>query len=191
MGDKAEEGGSYGNLGCAYHSLGQFKTAIEYHQRHLEIAKEVGEISKEVGDKTGEVCSLCSLGSIFECQGNLMMAFDCYYLSVQLYDDIRASLQLNDRWKICYRNQHQSAYEGLWRINLNQGQVVKISISSNFDPGWWSVPTNAIVSGRRKPWKRPRLSSYFLAQLSPFFWATTHLTLPRPFRLHWLRTHQR
>ena len=130
VGDKAEEGGSYGNLGCAYHSLGQFKTAIEYHQRHLEIAKGVGEISKEVGDKTGEACSLCSLGSIFECQGNLMMAFDCYYLSVQLYDDIRASLQLNDRWKICYRNQHQSAYEGLWRINLNQGQVVKALLTA-------------------------------------------------------------
>ena len=42
----------------------------------------------------------------------------------------------------------------------------------------------AIMSGRRKPWKQPRLSSYFLAQLSPFFRATTHLTLPRPFRLH-------
>ena len=31
VGDKAEEGRSYGNLGCAYQGLGQFKTAIEYH----------------------------------------------------------------------------------------------------------------------------------------------------------------
>ena len=163
MGDRAGEGISYCGLSNAYGRLRQFSTAIEYHQRYLEIVNEVGdkdgegkgycllcrihlrqrelktaigcyqrhlEISKEVGDKTGEACSLCSLGSIFECQGNLMMAFDCYYLSVQLYDDIRASLQLNDLWKICYRNQHQSAYEGLWRINLNQGQVVKTLLTA-------------------------------------------------------------
>ena len=123
MGDKAGEGTSYGNLGNAYQGLGQFKTAIQYHQRHLEIAKEVG-------DKTGEAHSLCSLGIIFKCHGNLMMAFDCYHSSVQLYDDIRASLQLNDQWKISYRNQHQSAYKGLWRINLNQGQVVKALLTA-------------------------------------------------------------
>ena len=118
VGDKAGEGKSYGNLGNDYRRLGQFKTAIQYHKRNLEIAEEVG-------DKTGEACSLCSLGSSFECQGNLMIAFDCYYSSVELYDDIRASLQLNDQWKISYRNQHQSAYKGLWRINFNQGKVIK------------------------------------------------------------------
>ena len=123
MGDKDGEGKGYCLL-CRIHlRQRELETAFECYQRHLEI-------SKEVGDKTGEACSLCSLGSIFECQGNLMMAFDCYYSSVQLYDDIRASLQLNDRWKICYRNQHQSAYEGLWRINLNQGQVVKALLTA-------------------------------------------------------------
>ncbi|XP_058973946.2 tetratricopeptide repeat protein 28-like [Pocillopora verrucosa] len=58
------------------------------------------------------------------------MAFDYYHSSVELYDDIRASLQLNDRWKISYRNQHQSAYKGLWRINLKQGQVVKALLAA-------------------------------------------------------------
>ncbi|XP_066024420.1 tetratricopeptide repeat protein 28-like [Pocillopora verrucosa] len=123
VGDKAGEGISYGNLGNAYQGLGQFKTAIQYQQRDLKIAKEVG-------DKTGEACSLCSLGSSFDCQGNLMMAFDFYYSSVELYDDIRTSLQLNDQWKICYRNQHQVAYKGLWRINLNRGQVVKALLAT-------------------------------------------------------------
>ena len=47
MQDKAGEGGSYANLGNAYHGLGQLQTAIEYHQRRLEIAKEEG-------DKAGE-----------------------------------------------------------------------------------------------------------------------------------------
>ena len=47
VGDKAEEGRSYGNLGFAYQGLGQFKTAIKYHQRSLEIAKEVGDKAEE------------------------------------------------------------------------------------------------------------------------------------------------
>ena len=59
MGDKAGEGVSYGNLGNAYQGLGKFKTAIEYHQRHLEIAKEVG-------DKTGEGRSYSNLGNTYQ-----------------------------------------------------------------------------------------------------------------------------
>ena len=123
VGDKAGEGRSYCLLGRIHYGQNEFKTAIECFQRHLEI-------SKEVGDKAGEACSLCSLGSSFECQGNLMMAFDCYHSSVQLYDDIRASLQLNDQWKMSYRNQHKSAYKGLWRIILDQGQVVKALLAA-------------------------------------------------------------
>ena len=49
-----------------------------------------------------------------------------------MYDDIRASLidDDDDRWKISYRNRHQSAYKGLWRINLKQGQVVKALLAA-------------------------------------------------------------
>ena len=57
MGNKAGEGRSYNNLGCAYEALGQSSTAIEYHQRCLEIFKEVG-------DKDGEGKSYCLLGRI-------------------------------------------------------------------------------------------------------------------------------
>ena len=123
VGDKAVEGKSYGNLGNAYGSLGEFKTAIKYHQRDLEIAKEVG-------DKPGVARSLYSLGIHFECQGNLMMAFDYYYSSVELFDVIRASLQLNDQWKITYRNLYQIAYKGLWRINLKRGQALKALLAT-------------------------------------------------------------
>ncbi|XP_066026205.1 tetratricopeptide repeat protein 28-like [Pocillopora verrucosa] len=209
VGDKAGEAISYGNLGNTYQSLGQFKTAIEYNQRHLDIVKEVGnkaeegksyyllgricqaqrelktaiacfarylEISKEVGDKAGEACSLCSLGSSFECQGNLMKAFDCYYSSVELYDDIRASLQLNDQWKICYRNQHQAAYKGLWRINLNRGQVVEALFAAEkgraqalrdlmvtkYQPGNSLTPSASRISLRWVP-----LSTVFIATSGP------------------------
>ncbi|CAH3159602.1 unnamed protein product [Pocillopora meandrina] len=169
VGDKAGEGRSYGNLGSAYGSLGQFKTAIQYHQRHLEIAKEVG-------DKTGEAFSLCSLGSSFECQENLMKAFDCYYSSVELHDDIRASLELNDQWKICYRNQHQVAYKGFWRIHLNRGQVVKALLGTEkgraqalrdlmvtkYKPGDSLMPSASRISLRWVP-----LSTVFIAINGP------------------------
>ncbi|RMX46535.1 hypothetical protein pdam_00021709 [Pocillopora damicornis] len=59
-----------------------------------------------------------------------MMAIHYYHSSVELYDDIRASLRPNDQWTISYRNQHQSAYRGLWRINLNQGKVVEALLAA-------------------------------------------------------------
>ncbi|XP_066026422.1 tetratricopeptide repeat protein 28-like [Pocillopora verrucosa] len=123
VGDKAGEGKSYANLGCAYGSLGQFKTAIDYHQRHLEIAKEVG-------DKAGEGKSCANLGKNFERQGNLKRAFDCFHSSVEAFDSIRDGLQFNDQWKICYRNQHKSAYTGLWRINLIQNEFVNALLAA-------------------------------------------------------------
>ena len=51
-------GGAYGNLGTAYLSLGDLKKAIEYHNLHLKIAKEVG-------DKHGEGIAYGSLGSAY------------------------------------------------------------------------------------------------------------------------------
>ncbi|XP_066015434.1 tetratricopeptide repeat protein 28-like [Pocillopora verrucosa] len=174
VGDKAGEGKSYCLLGRIHQGQRELKTAIECFQRHLEI-------SKEVGDKTGEACSLRSLGSSFERQGNLMMAFDCYYSSVELYDDIRASLQLNDQWKICYRNQHQGAYKGLWRINLNRGQVVKALLATEkgraqalrdlmvtkYQPGDSLKPSASRISLRWVP-----LRTVFIAINGPcvYFW---------------------
>ena len=32
IGDRALEGGAYGNLGIAYNSLGDFRKAIQYHE---------------------------------------------------------------------------------------------------------------------------------------------------------------
>ena len=49
MGDKAGEGRAFRNLGNAYDSLGDFQKAIEYQERHLKIAKEVGNKAGEGG----------------------------------------------------------------------------------------------------------------------------------------------
>ena len=59
MGDKDEEERAYGSLGFAYHNLGNFQKAIQYHERHLQIAKDVG-------DKAGETRAYGNLGIAYQ-----------------------------------------------------------------------------------------------------------------------------
>ena len=47
IGDRAGEGRAYGNLGVAYQSLGDYRKAIEYHEKRLKIAKEIGDRAGE------------------------------------------------------------------------------------------------------------------------------------------------
>ena len=64
VGDKHGEGNAYGNLGNAYHSLGDLKKAIEYYNLHLKIAKEVG-------DKHREGKTYGNLGIVYRSLGDL------------------------------------------------------------------------------------------------------------------------
>ena len=47
MGDVSSEGTACGDLGNDYHKLGDFKKAIHYHERCLEIARKVADVSSE------------------------------------------------------------------------------------------------------------------------------------------------
>ena len=47
IGDRAREGAAYGNLGNAYQSLGDYRKAIEYHEKRLKIAIEIGDRAGE------------------------------------------------------------------------------------------------------------------------------------------------
>ena len=116
VGDKHGEGGAYGNLGNAYNSLGDFKKAMEYHNLALKIAKEVG-------DKFFEAMAYSSLGCVFELQGGLPKAVEHYQASIKLFDSLRVLLKSKDEWKVNFRNQHQMAYTGLWRVLVEQGNV--------------------------------------------------------------------
>ena len=40
---------AYGNLGCAYDTMGDFRKAIEHHEKHLKIALEIGDLAGEGG----------------------------------------------------------------------------------------------------------------------------------------------
>ncbi|XP_073229371.1 uncharacterized protein [Porites lutea] len=54
-------------LGIAYYSRGDFRKAIEYHERHLKI-------SKEVGDRAGEGRAYGNLGNAYDSLGDFQKA---------------------------------------------------------------------------------------------------------------------
>ena len=47
--EKEGEGQAYGNLGNAFYSLGDLRKAIEYHEKRLKIAIEIGDRAGEEG----------------------------------------------------------------------------------------------------------------------------------------------
>ena len=82
VGDKHGEGSTYGNLGNAYQSLGEFKTAIDYHNLHLKT-------TKEVGDKHGEGVTYCNLGNAYQRLSKFKEAIDYYNLSLNIMKEVR------------------------------------------------------------------------------------------------------
>ena len=81
MGDRAGEGSAYGNLGIAYHSLGDFQKAIEYHERQLKI-------SKEVGDKSGEGSAYGNLGIAYRNLGVFQKAIEYHKRQLRIMKEV-------------------------------------------------------------------------------------------------------
>ena len=81
MGDRVGEGSSYGNLGNAYHSLGDFRKALEYHERHLKIAKEVG-------DRAGEGRSYGNLGNAYHSLGDFKEAIEYHERRLKIAKEV-------------------------------------------------------------------------------------------------------
>nr|XP_058943793.1 tetratricopeptide repeat protein 28-like [Pocillopora verrucosa] len=101
LGDSADEGSTYHNLGSAYDELGDFNQAIKYHKHHLSIAKELGDradeyrayhnlgsaydklgdfnqlsIAKELGDRAGEGSAYNNLGMVYHKLGDFNQAIE-------------------------------------------------------------------------------------------------------------------
>ena len=81
MGNKPGEGGAYGNLGNAYHGLGDFHKAIENYERGLEIAKEVG-------DKAGEGRAHGNLGNAYQSLGDFHKAIENYERGLEIAKEV-------------------------------------------------------------------------------------------------------
>ena len=79
--DKSEEGKACSILGYAYHSLGDFKTAIDYHERHLKIAQELG-------DRSGEGQAYFNVGNAHHSLGNFKTATDFYKLCIKIAKEL-------------------------------------------------------------------------------------------------------
>ncbi|CAH3129258.1 unnamed protein product [Pocillopora meandrina] len=65
----------------------------------------------------------CLLAWVFELQGTLPKAVEHYQASINLFNSLRVLLISKDEWKVDFRNQHQVAYTGLWRVLVEQGNV--------------------------------------------------------------------
>jgi tetratricopeptide (TPR) repeat protein len=63
------ESSPLGNLGIAYHNLGDYRRAIEYHEQHLKIAREIG-------DRHGECIALGNMGVVYKDLGEYRRAIE-------------------------------------------------------------------------------------------------------------------
>ena len=81
MGDRAGEGKAYCNLGNAYDGLGDFRKAIEYHERDLKI-------SKEVGDKVGEGGAYGNLGNAYNSLGDFPKAIEYHERHLKISKEV-------------------------------------------------------------------------------------------------------
>ena len=69
VGDRGIEANEYCSLGNAYHSIGDFQKAIEYHNRYLKSLKELGE-------RAGEGGAYCNLGNAYNSIGEFQKALE-------------------------------------------------------------------------------------------------------------------
>ncbi|HUV83226.1 MAG TPA: tetratricopeptide repeat protein, partial [archaeon] len=71
-----------GNLGLAYRDLGQVEKAIEYYEKALVIAREIG-------DRRGEGADLGNLGNAYRNLGQVEKAIEYYEQSLMIGREIR------------------------------------------------------------------------------------------------------
>ncbi|MCP6760554.1 MAG: tetratricopeptide repeat protein, partial [Fischerella sp. CENA71] len=69
------------SLGNAYNSLGEYQTAINFHQQSLEIATQIG-------DRSGQEASLGNLGVAYKSLGEYQQAIQFYKQSLEIATQI-------------------------------------------------------------------------------------------------------
>ena len=114
--DKAGEGHACGNIGSTYKRLKRIDKALHYHERQRKI-------SIEVDDKIGQAFANYHLGVDFGSKGSLCEALPCYESSLNIFNDLRKSLQSNDEWKIDLQDVYKNVYANLWRVLIAQDKI--------------------------------------------------------------------
>ena len=117
-GNKSLELTVYNNLGCAYKSLGDVRKAIKFCKLSLTIAKDTGDNYSEALSCHNLACCFCDLEDFLEAEESCRS-------SVRLLEETRVLLQGKDAWKINFRDQHDSTYTHLTRLQLRQGKSLE------------------------------------------------------------------
>ena len=112
------EVGSLGNLGNAYYSLGNYQRAIDFYQQSLVIGREIGG-SREVA------YSLNNLGFVLKDSGNLTEAKIYFFQAINIFEEIREILGLNDAWKVSIFETQATTYRGLQNVLVAQNKPQK------------------------------------------------------------------
>jgi len=95
-------------IGNAYHSLGDYRKALEYHEKRLKIAKEIG-------DRAGEAEAYRNIGNAYSFLEQFENAVDYIVSAVDAFNSLRSLLKSQDNWKVTFREQHETTYTALWR----------------------------------------------------------------------------
>ena len=111
-------------LGIAYYNLGDFRKAIEYHERHLKI-------SKEGGDRAGGGKAYGNLGNAYHTLEDFQKAVPCYKNSVRAFDHIRRNLICNDEWKITLKSTYDHINLRLWELQFKEGKVIEALLTAD------------------------------------------------------------
>ena len=90
----------YSNLGHAYGELDDFDTALFYHQKSLEIVKELE-------DKRGEAAVLSNIARIYEKKGDLKKALEYYEESLRINPDEKAKAETLNSIALVYSKEGQ------------------------------------------------------------------------------------
>ena len=110
------EGAAYGNLGSAYRSLGDYRKAMEYHEKHLRT-------TIEIGDRGGEGASYHNIGNVYFFLGQFENAVDNFVSAVNTFNYLRSLLKSKDNWKMKYRELYEKTYTALWNSLLRIGKI--------------------------------------------------------------------
>ena len=79
--DRGAERAHLGNLGSAYMTLGEYRRAIEYYEKHLQIARELD-------DRRGAGQDLANLGNAYDFLGEHPRAIEFYEQQLQIARDL-------------------------------------------------------------------------------------------------------
>ena len=98
-------------LVVAYHSLGDYRKAIEYLEKSLKITQHTGE-------RVREGSTYRNIGMFYFSLEQFENAADNFGCSVEAFNAVRSCLKSKDEWKIKFRELYETTYSGLWKSLL-------------------------------------------------------------------------